>query len=227
MGTLYIIATPLGNLQDITLRALETLNVVDLVACEDTRRSAKLLNAFSLKKPLLSCHGHNERASAEKILQFLRAGKQVAYLSDAGTPGISDPGARLVGRIREEGLPVVPIPGPSAFATLLSVSGLTASSVLLEGFLGIKQGKRRKRLQELLNRNEPFILYESVHRVEKLLKELLELAPEHTIFVGREMTKIHEEYLEGTPASILSWFSQHPEKKKGEFAILVYCRKKS
>ncbi len=227
VGTLYIIATPLGNLQDITYRAVETLKQVDVVACEDTRQSVKLLNAYNIKKPLLSCHGHNEVVSSLRIRELLSQGKTVAYLSDAGTPGLSDPGARLVRMVREAGFPVLPIPGPSAFATLLSVAGLKETSVHFEGFLGIKQGKRRSRLKELLERNEPFVLFESVHRIEKLLQELKDLAPDRTLFIGREMTKVFEEYLEGSPEALLSRMQEHPERKKGEYTILVYSKKKS
>lgn len=227
VGTLYIIATPLGNLQDITFRAIETLKHVDVVACEDTRRSVKLLNAYNIKKPLMSCHGHNETASALRVHELLSEGKKVAYLSDAGTPGLSDPGAKLVRIAREAGFPVLPIPGPSAFATLLSVAGLKDTSVHFEGFLRIKKGKRRLRLKELLERNEPFVLYESVHRIEKLLLELVDLAPERTLFIGREMTKAFEEFLEGSAATLLSWVQEHPECKKGEYTVLVYSSKKS
>ncbi|GAB4370863.1 MAG: 16S rRNA (cytidine(1402)-2'-O)-methyltransferase [Spirochaetales bacterium] len=227
VGTLYIIATPLGNLQDITLRAIEILKQVDLVACEDTRRTIKLLNAYSIKKPLLSCHGHNETTSSLRICSLLAEGKQVAYLSDAGTPGLSDPGAKLVQLARAGGFTILPIPGPSAFATILSVAGLKEGSLHFEGFLGIKQGKRKARLKELLERNEPFVLYESVHRIEKLLMELEELAPERTLFIGREMTKHFEEYLEGTAEELLSTLREHPERKKGEYTVLVYSRKKS
>ena len=227
MSTLYIVATPLGNLQDITYRAVETLKQVDVVACEDTRRSVKLLNAYNIKKPLLSCHGHNESKSALRVRELLAEGKKVAYLSDAGTPGVSDPGAKLVRLAREAGFTVLPIPGPSAFATLLSVAGLSEPSIHFEGFLGVKQGKRRGRLKVLLERNEPFVLYESVHRIEKLLSELRELAPERNLFIGREMTKVFEEYLEGSPETLLSWVRTHPERKKGEYSILVYSGKKS
>lgn len=227
VSTLYIVATPLGNLQDITFRAVETLKQVDVVACEDTRRSVKLLNAYSIKKPLLSCHGHNEIKSALRVRELLAEGKKVAYLSDAGTPGLSDPGATLVRLAREAGFTVLPIPGPSAFATLLSVAGLKETSIHFEGFLGVKQGKRRGRLKVLLERNEPFVLYESVHRIEKLLSELKELAPERTLFIGREMTKVFEEYLEGSPEALLSWAREHPERKKGEYTVLVYSGKKS
>jgi 16S rRNA (cytidine1402-2'-O)-methyltransferase len=227
VGTLYIIASPLGNLQDITYRAIETLKQVDVVACEDTRRSVKLLNAYNIKKPLLSCHGHNETSSSLKVKELLSQGKSVAYLSDAGTPGLSDPGAKLVQMAREAGFPVLPIPGPSAFAALLSVAGLKEPSVHFEGFLGIKQGKRRSRLKELLERNEPFVLYESVHRIEKLLRELKDLAPDRTLFLGREMTKVFEEYLVGPAETLLARLLEHPERKRGEYTILVYSGKKS
>lgn len=227
MSTLYIIATPLGNLQDITYRAIETIKQVDVVACEDTRQSVKLLNAYNIKKPLLSCHGHNETKSALRVRELLAEGKKVAYLSDAGTPGLSDPGAKLVRLVREEGFTILPIPGPSAFATLLSVAGLRETSIHFEGFLATRQGKRIGRLKVLLERKEPFVLYESVHRIEKLLVELKELAPDCTLFIGREMTKVFEEYLEGSPETLLSRVREHPERKKGEYTVLVYSGKKS
>jgi 16S rRNA (cytidine1402-2'-O)-methyltransferase len=220
MSTLYIVGTPIGHLEDITLRALETLKSVDLIACEDTRQSMKLLSRYEIRKPLLSCHGYNESRSAEKILEAMSGGKNVAYVSDAGTPGLSDPGAVLIRTVRDAGFPVVPIPGPSAFASLVSVSGFGGRAVLFEGFLSPKPGRRRGRLKELLERGESFLVYESPFRVTKLLTDIEELAPEANVLVGREMTKIHEEFLEGTAGEIRGILEARP-KIQGEFAVLI------
>jgi 16S rRNA (cytidine1402-2'-O)-methyltransferase len=225
MATLSIVATPLGNLKDITLRALDCLKSVDAIACEDTRRSLKLLNHYGIQKPLISCHGHNEEKSAGRILALLRDGKDVAYVSDAGTPGVSDPGERLVRRVKDSGFPVIPLPGPCAFAALASVSGFAGKTLTFEGFLSPKAGRRRSRLRELLERGEAFILYESVHRVIKLLEDLADLEPERLILVGREMTKEFEEYIEGAAGEIPPKFTE--KNLKGEFSVLVSDRKKS
>jgi 16S rRNA (cytidine1402-2'-O)-methyltransferase len=160
VSTLFIVATPIGNLQDMSPRGIEVLSDVDVVACEDTRRTLKLLNAFALKKRLMSCHARREREAAESIRALLAQGKSVAYVSDAGTPGISDPGSVLARQVRAAGFPVIPIPGPSAFAALCSISGFAGKSVLFEGFLSPKPGRRRKRLEALADIGVPFILYE-------------------------------------------------------------------
>ncbi|MDR1625835.1 MAG: 16S rRNA (cytidine(1402)-2'-O)-methyltransferase [Spirochaetia bacterium] len=225
MACLFIVATPIGNLKDISLRALECLKGADLVACEDTRRSLKLLNHYGIKKPLMSCHAHNEGKSASRVVALLREGKDVAYLSDAGTPGISDPGQRLVRQARDAGFPVVPLPGPSAFAALASVSGCAGKTLVFEGFLSPRPGRRRSRLRELLDSGEAFILYESVHRIIKLLADLADLEPERVVLLGREMTKEFEEYLEGPAGEILR--EATGKNLKGEFSVLVFGRKKS
>jgi 16S rRNA (cytidine1402-2'-O)-methyltransferase len=226
MGRLYIIGTPIGNLQDITLRGLETLKSVDVIACEDTRHSRKLLNKYEIKKHVISCHGYNEGKSTERIVELLREGKDVGYISDAGTPALSDPGALLVGRVREAGEEIVPIPGPFAAATLLSVSGHYGKTVIFEGFLSPKQGRRRKRLRELLDLNYSFLLYESPFRIVKLIRDLADIEPERQIFLGREMTKIHEEFLHGAASDVLAGLETR-ESIKGEFSLLVFNRKKS
>ncbi|MDR2589208.1 MAG: 16S rRNA (cytidine(1402)-2'-O)-methyltransferase [Spirochaetales bacterium] len=225
MAALYIVATPIGNLGDITLRALETLRGVDVIACEDTRHSLRLFARYDIKKPLVSCHGHNEDAAARRIVGFLEGGKSAAYVSDAGTPALSDPGARLVRAVREAGFPVIPLPGPSALSALVSVSGFGGKSLTFEGFLSPRAGRRRSRLKELLDRNEAFVLYESVHRIIKLLEVLAELEPERVVLVGREMTKEFEEYTEGTAGEALRFFEREPPR--GEFSVLVAERKKS
>jgi 16S rRNA (cytidine1402-2'-O)-methyltransferase len=225
MASLFIVASPIGNLKDISLRALECLKAADLIACEDTRRSLKLLNHYGIKKTLMSCHGHNEEKSAFRVLALLREGRDIAYLSDAGTPGISDPGQRLVRQVKEAGFSVIPLPGPSAFAALASVSGFTGKTLVFEGFLSPKAGRRRSRLKELLDRGEAFVLYESVHRIIKLLEDIADLEPERMLLAGREMTKEFEEYLEGSAGEILPKFTE--KNLKGEFSLLVFDKKKS
>ena len=226
MAVLFIVATPIGNLKDISLRALECLQEADLVACEDTRRSLKLLTHYGIRKPLLSCHGHNEEKASIRIAGLLEEGKTVAYLSDAGTPALSDPGSRLVRAIQDRGFPVVPLPGPSAFATLLSVAGFPDKTVTFEGFLSPKSGRRRSRLRELLQRGEAFLLYESVHRILKLLDDIAEEESGRPIVVGREMTKEFEEYLRGTAGEVKRRL-QERDAVKGEFSVLVSGGKKS
>jgi 16S rRNA (cytidine1402-2'-O)-methyltransferase len=201
----------------MTLRAIETLKAVDTIACEDTRHTLKLLNHLGVKKPLLSCHANDEARAASRIVALLAEGKSVAYCTDAGTPGLSDPGAVLVKTARAAGYRVVPIPGPSALATLLSVAGVGGRSVLFDGFMSPKAGKRKARLATLLEREEAFVLYESPFRILKLLADLASLAPARTICVGRELTKIHEEILVGTAAELAAL----QITEKGEFAVLV------
>jgi len=223
VSTLFMIATPIGNLGDISLRALETLNSVDIIACEDTRHTLKLLSHYDIHKPLISCHSYNEQQGAKKIIGLLSEGKEVAYCSDAGTPGLSDPGALLVQMARAAGYKVVPIPGPSAFACLISASGLQGRTFLFDGFLSPKAGKRRTRLRELLDRGEPFILYESPFRIGKLLADIASIDPERRLCIGRELTKIHEEITEGKAKELALRFLAEPAK--GEFCILVHGEK--
>jgi len=214
-----MIATPIGNLGDITLRALETLRSVDTVACEDTRHTLKLLSHFDIHKPLVSCHANDERRGAARIGDLLDGGKNVAYCSDAGTPGLSDPGAVLVREARGRGHKVVPIPGASAFASLISVAGVSGRTFLFDGFLSPKPGKRRARLAELLARGESFVLYESPFRVGKLLSDIASIEPDRVVCVGRELTKIHEEVVEGTAVELAPRFPAG--SAKGEFCLLV------
>ena len=220
MAVLYIIGTPIGNLGDLSFRAVETLKSVSLVACEDTRVTLKLLNHFSIKVPLVSCRTQNEKTAAERVITVLNEGKAAAYTSDAGTPGISDPGSVLVSAVAEAGHDVIPIPGASAFTALVSVSGARDKTVIFDGFLSPKPGRRRKRLKELLDTGWAFVLYESPFRILKLLEDLADLDSERYICVGREMTKIHEEYKRGPAAGILAFFAKK-ELQKGEFAIFV------
>ena len=220
MSTLYIIATPIGNLGDISFRAAEILKSADLVACEDTRRTMKLLSHLDIRVKMLSCRSHNEEFAAEKAVNALNQGKIVAYASDAGTPSLSDPGAVLVRAAAKAGHDVIPIPGPSAFASLLSVSGGRDKTVIFEGFLSPKPGRRKSRLRELMAMDAAFVLYESPFRILKLLDDIAEIDRERYICLGREMTKIHEEYLRGTAAEVLEEIGKKNEQI-GEFSVFI------
>jgi 16S rRNA (cytidine1402-2'-O)-methyltransferase len=225
MPSLFMVATPIGNLADMTFRAVETLKSVDLIVCEDTRHSRRLLDHYGISKPLRSGHGHNEVQSALGIVAALQEGADVAYVSDAGVPSISDPGRIMVRTVRDAGFTVVPVPGPSALTALLSANGFPGKAITFEGFLSPKQGRRRKRLSELLDRGESFVLYESPHRLLKLLGDLSDLDSERHILVGRELTKMHEELLEGSVADVLETMRRRPSIK-GELALLVGPPKK-
>lgn len=223
MGKLCLVATPIGNLGDITFRALETLKSADAVACEDTRHTLKLLSHFEIRKPLLSCHANDEERGAARVIALLDEGKTVAYCSDAGTPGLSDPGSILVRRAREAGHAVTPLPGPSAFAALISAAGIGGRSFLFDGFPSPKAGRRRTRVAELMSREESFVLYESPYRIIALMEEIAAVEPGRKVCLGREMTKIHEEFLAGTAAEVLEELKGRGEAR-GEFAVLVAGR---
>ncbi|MGP1455405.1 MAG: 16S rRNA (cytidine(1402)-2'-O)-methyltransferase [Treponema sp.] len=220
MAVLYIVGTPIGNLGDITFRALEIFKSVDYVACEDTRQTLKLLTHFEIRKPLISCRSQNEAAAARAIIKLLSEDRSIAYASDAGTPGLSDPGAVLVRMVREAGYTVVPIPGVSAFATLLSVCGDPHATVLFEGFLSPKPGRRKRRLQELCALQMGFIVYESPFRILKLLQDIFDIDKGRTVVVGRELTKVHEELLAGSVVEVLQRL-QERQTIKGEFSVFV------
>jgi 16S rRNA (cytidine1402-2'-O)-methyltransferase len=220
VATLYIIGTPIGNLGDISERAAETLRKADLVACEDTRRTLKLLNHLGIRVTLLSCRSQNEESAAKKVIAALDQGLAVAYASDAGTPALSDPGAVLVRMAVEAGHQAIPIPGPSAFASLLSVSGGRDKTVVFEGFLSPKAGRRKSRLRELMSQDAASVLYESPFRVLKLLADIAEIDSERYICVGREMTKVHEEYVRGPANEVLAGFAQKNEQI-GEFSVYI------
>lgn len=224
MGELYIVGTPIGNLGDITLRALETLKAVDTIACEDTRHTLQLLNHFAIAKPLVSCHANDEAKGASRIVALLDQGKKVAYCTDAGTPGFSDPGAVLVRIARAAGHDVIPIPGPSAFATLVSACGFGGRGLLFDGFMSPKAGRRRARLAVLLEREEAFMLYESPYRIAKLMADIAFLEPGRQVCIGRELTKIHEQISVGSAAELstrIGGGEGEPIPQKGEFAVLV------
>jgi len=220
MATLYIIATPIGNLGDISFRAVEILKSVDLVACEDTRRTLKLLTHLGIRVKMISCRSQNEEFAAEKVIDALNQGQTAAYASDAGTPALSDPGAALIRAAVQAGHDVLPIPGPSAFAALLSVAGGKDKTVIFEGFLSPKPGRRRSRLKELMAMDAACIIYESPFRILKLLGDIAEIDSERYICLGREMTKIHEEYLRGTAAEILDILTKKIEQI-GEFSVYI------
>lgn len=215
---LYIVATPIGNLKDITLRALEVLKNADFILCEDTRVSGNLLRHFEISKPLYSLNAQNESGKAEIIIDRLQAGETGALITDNGTPGISDPGVRLVNAVHLAGIKVIPIPGASAVTAALSVSGLPTDAFVFEGFLPQKKG-RQKQLQKLAVEERTIVLYESPFRVMKLLEELCQYMPERQITVCRELTKHFEEVLRGSPEHLLKHFNEHPPK--GEFVIII------
>jgi len=220
VATLYIIGTPIGNLGDISFRAVEILKSAALVACEDTRRTLKLLSHLGIRVKMLSCRAQNEEFAAKKIIAALDEGLTVAYATDAGTPALSDPGAALARLAAGAGHEVIPIPGPSALAALLSVAGSADKTIVFEGFLSPKPGKRRSRLRELLSMKAAVILYESPFRILKLLEDIAEIDPERYTCIGREMTKAHEEYIRGAVREALALLSARKELV-GEFSVFV------
>jgi 16S rRNA (cytidine1402-2'-O)-methyltransferase len=220
---LFIVATPIGNLSDITFRAVETLKSVDLIACEDTRHSRKLLDHYGISKPLTSLHEHNEAARAAELIDRMLAGASVALISDAGTPLISDPGFRLVREAAARGVRVTPIPGPSASLTALSASGLASNEFLFAGFLPRKEGERRRKLEQLALAPATLIFYEAPHRVLATLSEIAEIMADPEICAARELTKLHEEFLRGKASGVASILRARGEVK-GEFTLLVAPR---
>jgi 16S rRNA (cytidine1402-2'-O)-methyltransferase len=219
-GTLHVVATPLGNLEDLTLRALRTLREAFLIACEDTRRTGALLLAHGIKTPTTSYFEHNERWKGERILEALRGGHDVALVSDAGTPGISDPGYRLVRDARAEGLPVVPVPGPSAAIAALSVSGLPTDRFLFVGFLPPRAGARRRALEQLATETTTLVVYESPHRVVDTIAAMAEILGERDAFLCREATKRHEEYVRGRLSELRALLEARGSVK-GEIVLVV------
>jgi 16S rRNA (cytidine1402-2'-O)-methyltransferase len=217
-AVLYVVATPIGNLDDITLRALKVLKTVGLVAAEDTRRTGILLRHFGIDASILSVHEHNEKARAEKVVQRLAKGDSVALVTDAGTPGISDPGAALVAEVRKAGFRIEPIPGASAVTAAVSASGVTTPGFTFLAFPPIRSKDRKLWFSDLVNssRSRLVVFYEAPHKVRKTLAEL-QLLVKRPIIVGRELTKLHEEFVEGTPEQLL----EHFHDPHGEFTILV------
>ncbi len=223
MSILYIIATPIGNLEDITLRAIRILGEVDAILCEDTRMTAKLLQKYDIQKTLISYHSHSKLSKVEKVFELLEEGKNLALVSDAGTPCISDPGVMLVAQVREKfgnDVQVIPIPGPSAVISALSASGLPSSEFLFLGFLPHKKG-RETLFKEIAVSERTIAFYESPHRILKALESLQKFAPGKKIVIARELTKIYEEFISGTPSEILAHFESHKDTIRGEFVVMV------
>ena len=219
--TLYLVATPIGNLEDITLRALRVLKGVDLIACEDTRQTQKLLNHYGITTKTVSYHEHNEMTKAAELVVDLEGGARIALVTDAGMPGISDPGFRLITLAIRHGVPVVPIPGPSAFLAALVASGLPTDSFRFSGFLPSKRGERRTLLEGLRDSTRTEAFYEAPHRLLETLGDVVEvLGPARHIVVGREITKLHEEFLRGRAEDILTTLKSRADVK-GEITLLV------
>ena len=218
-GTLYLVATPIGNLQDISLRALETLKTVEIIACEDTRHTRKLLTHFGISARLVSYHEHNEQHRAEELANDLLDGKSIAIVSDAGTPAICDPSFRIVKKAIEIGAKIVPIPGAVAFVNAVIISGLPTDSIFFGGFLPSKKGERRKRLEEIKSIPATLCFYETPHRIAKSLTDCLEILGNRKAAVVRELTKLHEEIIRGNLEELVEKFSEN--KTKGEIVLII------
>ncbi len=226
VGTLYVVATPIGNLEDLTLRALRVFKEVDLVACEDTRRTRGLLTHFGIHAPVTSYFEHNKVAKGEALLRALREGKSVALVTDAGTPGISDPGFLLVRAAREAGVHVVPVPGPSAGVAALSAAGVRADRFVFDGFLPVKPGRRLHRLEVLRSLEMTVVCYESPHRILAALEAIATVFGDAEIVVARELTKQFEEIVQGPPPRLREHFARGPVR--GEFTLVIpYTRSPS
>ena len=223
-GKLYIVATPIGNLEDITLRALNILKNVDLIAAEDTRQTLKLLNHFEISKPLISYHRHNEETKSDRLIEKLNNGENIALVSDAGTPGICDPGEEVIKKAIEEKIEVIPIPGACAFVNALIASGLNTKEFTFLGFLPLNKKLRKKKLEEIEKSNKTVIIYEAPHKLETTLKDLQKiLNEERKITLAREITKIHEEFIRGNINEII----QKSENLKGEIVLIIEGNKES
>jgi 16S rRNA (cytidine1402-2'-O)-methyltransferase len=220
MGILYLVATPVGNLEDVTLRALRVLKEVDLIACEDTRTTVKLLTRYGIGTPRESHHKFNEQSRTPRLMQMLREGRNIALVSDSGTPLVSDPGYELVSSCRKEGIQVIPIPGPSAVIAALVGSGLPADSFFFAGFLPARRSVRRRRLEELAGISATLILFETPHRLLASLEDMVAILGTRQASVARELTKVHEEFLHGTPAELLEHFRARP-RIQGEITVII------
>lgn len=220
-GTLSVVGTPIGNLADITLRALETLKSVDFILAEDTRVTKKLLMKYEVVVSVYSAHEHTEAKKLESFLARIEAGENAAVVTDAGTPGLSDPGNVLVSLALARGIAVVPIPGVSAAATLVSVAGIDMREFIFLGFPPHKKG-RETFFKRVVASEVPVMYYESPHRLMKNLELLQSFAPEKRVIIGRELTKMYEEIVRGSVADSVAYFMERPEKVKGEFAVIVY-----
>jgi 16S rRNA (cytidine1402-2'-O)-methyltransferase len=218
-GKLYVVGTPIGNLEDITLRAIRILKEVDLIACEDTRRTQKLLNAYKIQTPSISYHEHNEMTRAPELVIQMEEGSTIALVSDAGMPVVSDPGFRLVHLAVRHSIPVIPVPGASAFVAALAASGLPVDKFRFLGFLPGRKGERRKSLEELKDATRTLVFYESPHRLIEMLKDAREILGEREIVIAREVTKVHEDFVRGTIGSSIEYLKRRPVK--GEITLLI------
>ena len=216
-GILYLVATPIGNLEDITFRAINILKEVDLIAAEDTRHTLKLLNHYEISKPLISYHRHNEEIKVDGLIENLKEGQNIAVVSDAGTPAICDPGEVIVKEALKENIKVVPIPGACAFVNALVASGLDTKEFVFYGFLSINKKLRKEKLEQIKKENKTIILYEAPHKLKNTLEDLEEILEDRKIVIARELTKIHEEFIKSTAKEILEKYTE----PKGEHIILI------
>jgi len=218
-GKLFIVATPIGNLKDITFRAIETLKEVDLIACEDTRHTRKLLSHYGIPTPVTSYFEHNKVRKGEYLVRLLKEGKEIAIVSDSGTPGISDPGFKIINLAIENGVPITIIPGPCAFVSALVLSGMPTDSLVFQGFLSQKKAKRRRQLEALKDEKRTIVLYESPHRFLKALGDILDILGDRDIAIGRELTKVFEETLRMKVSKAIQHFTAHAPR--GEFVLMI------
>lgn len=216
-GNLYIIATPIGNLEDITLRSIRILKEVDLIAAEDTRHTLKLLNHLEISKPLISYHRHNEEIRTEELIKELKTGKNIGLVSDAGTPGICDPGEEIIKKCIEESIKVVPIPGACAMINALITSGISTKEFIFLGFLPLNKKSRKEKLEEIKNANKTIILYEAPHKLKNTLNDLSDILQSREVVLARELTKIHEEYIRGTVKELM----EKTDNLKGEMILII------
>ncbi len=218
-GTFYVVSTPIGNLKDVTIRALEVLRSVDYIVCEDTRVTLKLLNSYEIKKSLLSYHSKSSASVVKKIEDFSLSGRDIALVTDSGTPGVSDPGCKLIHRLLERGVSIVPIPGPSAIHTALAASGVSFSEYTFLGFISPKESRRKKKLEELKKRKSVFVFFESPHRIVRFLEDVLETLGNIKVYVAKEMTKKFEKYYRGKITDTIKMLES--DVIKGEYTIVV------
>lgn len=224
-GTLYIIASPIGNLEDITLRALRVLrDHTDIVYCEDTRQTRKLLSHYNIDLPVRSLHAHSDEKKISEAVDLLLEGKSVSYLTDSGTPGVSDPGSRLVSGARDRNISILPVPGPSALTSIVSIGGFPSKNIHFGGFLSKKEGKKKRELVQLSRSGGIIVLYESPYRIKKTILTIHEVFPGADIIIGREMSKIHEEYISGPVSEVIKNLDSLVEK--GEFTLAIHIREK-
>jgi len=221
-GHLYIVATPIGNLEDITLRAINILKNVDIIAAEDTRHTLKLLNHFEISKPLISYHRHNEDTKTEVLIKELISGKDIALVSDAGTPGICDPGEEIIKECIEKNIEVIPIPGACAMINALICSGISTKEFIFIGFLPLNKKLRKEKLEEIQKANKTLILYEAPHKLESTLKDLKPILEDRKIVLAREITKIHEEFIRGT----IDYLIEKSDEIKGEIVLIIEANNK-